>query len=182
VQKPSFDKIVDTFYEVLFRFALSLTRHEADAADLTQETFYIWATKGHQLRDASKLKSWLFTTMHREFLGRRRRATRFPHHEMDAVASELPTVKSDVARVMDSSIVMAALQQIDETYRIPMSLFYVGQRSYNEIAEILGVPIGTVMSRLSRGKDRLRQAVADQSASDLSKIVPLKTNLRAENQ
>jgi RNA polymerase sigma-70 factor (ECF subfamily) len=57
------------YYEPLYQFAFSLARDEADACDLTQQTFCIWAAKGHQLRDASKVKTWLFTTLHREFLG-----------------------------------------------------------------------------------------------------------------
>src|SRR5712671_2712561 len=63
-----FEQIVAQHYEPLYRFAFSLTRAEADACDLTQQTFYLWATKGHQLRDPSKVKSWLFTILHREFL------------------------------------------------------------------------------------------------------------------
>ena len=63
-----FEAIVSEHYEVLFKFAISLTRSENDAADLTQHTFHVWATKGHQLRDQSRVKPWLFTTLHRAFL------------------------------------------------------------------------------------------------------------------
>src|SRR6184192_1865664 len=87
-----FEQIVSQHYEPLYRFAFSLTRTEADACDLTQQTFYIWATKGHQLRDRSKVKSWLFTTLHREFLETRRRQTRFPHYELGQVESQLPSI------------------------------------------------------------------------------------------
>ena len=61
----------------LYRFALSLSRQESDAADLTQQTFLLWASKGHQLRDPSKVKTWLFTSLYREFLGRKRQQDRF---------------------------------------------------------------------------------------------------------
>src|SRR6266536_2235873 len=91
-----FEAIVSEHYEPLYRFAMSLTRAEADARDLTQQTFYIWATKGHQLRDLSKVKAWLFTTLHRAFLESRRRGTRFPHHSLDEVPlDELPAFSSD---------------------------------------------------------------------------------------
>src|ERR1035441_4330276 len=73
-----FESLVARFYAPLYQFAFSLTRSEADACDLTQQTFTIWAAKGHQLRDPSKVKTWLFTTLHREFLESRRRQTRFP--------------------------------------------------------------------------------------------------------
>jgi len=68
-----FEAIVSEHYEPLYRFAMSLARMEADARDLTQQTFYVWATKGHQLRDLSKVKTWLFTTLHRAFLEARRK-------------------------------------------------------------------------------------------------------------
>ena len=64
-QELDFEGLVNLHYASLYRFALSLTRKESDASDLTQQTFYVWATKGHQLLDASKVKSWLFTTLHR---------------------------------------------------------------------------------------------------------------------
>src|SRR5438045_6937879 len=86
----NFESVVATYYESLYQFAFSLTQVEADACDLTQQTFYIWATKGHQLRDVSKVKTWLFTTLHREFLETRRRRARFQHFEISQVESELP--------------------------------------------------------------------------------------------
>ena len=73
----SLDGLVERFYQSLYHFALSLARSEVVAADLTQETYYLWAAKGHQLRDKTKVKSWLFTTLHREFLRRQRHSTRF---------------------------------------------------------------------------------------------------------
>jgi len=58
---PEFEKLVKLYYRDLYRFGFSLTRSEADACDLTQQTFYIWAIKGHQLRDQANVKSWLFS-------------------------------------------------------------------------------------------------------------------------
>jgi DNA-directed RNA polymerase specialized sigma24 family protein len=57
---PEFEKLVKLYYQDLYRFGLSLTRSEADACDLTQQTFYIWANKGHQLKDLASVKAWLF--------------------------------------------------------------------------------------------------------------------------
>ena len=61
--RPDFEELVDRFYVTLYRFAYSLCQCEATASDLTQETFFIWAKKGHQLRDPSAVKTWLFTTL-----------------------------------------------------------------------------------------------------------------------
>src|SRR5712675_909850 len=87
-----FESLVGRYYDPLYQFAFSLAREEADACDLVQQTFCIWANKGHQLRDATKVKTWLFTTLHREFLGLRRKQTRFPQVDLDYAAAELPAV------------------------------------------------------------------------------------------
>ncbi len=67
--KLDFESLVGEFYLPLYIFALSLSHKEADAADLTQQTFYTWAAKGHQLRDPARVRAWLFTTLFRAFLG-----------------------------------------------------------------------------------------------------------------
>jgi RNA polymerase sigma-70 factor (ECF subfamily) len=157
-----FESLVARYYEPLYQFAFSLARAEADACDLTQQTFYIWATKGHQLRDISKVKTWLFTTLHREFLATRRRQTRFPHVELEGAAMELPVVSPTAVNRLDTAQILAALAEVDEIYQAPVALFYLQDCSYNEIAEILGVPLGTVKSRLARGLGRLQQLVVDE--------------------
>ena len=78
-----FEEVVQLHYPSLYRFAFSLARQESEACDLTQQTFYIWAGKQGQLRDKTKVKSWLFTTLHREFLARQRKITRFPQIDLD---------------------------------------------------------------------------------------------------
>jgi len=160
-----FESVVARYYEPLYRFAYSLTRTEADACDLTQQAFYIWATKGHQLRDSSKVKTWLFTTLHREFLGTRRKQTRFPHLELDNATAELPVVPPITANRLDAAQALDALAHLDEIYQAPIALFYLQDFSYNEIAEILEVPLGTVKSRLTRGLGRLHQQLMDGPAA-----------------
>src|SRR6476620_1422651 len=155
-----FESLVARYYSSLYKFAYSLTQAEADACDLTQQTFYVWATKGHQLRDTSKVKTWLFTTLHREFLESRRRNSRFPHMELSEVDSELPAVSAVTANQLDSGSVMRALSQVDEVYRAPVALFYLKDASYKEIAEILDVPMGTVKSRIARGVAQLHGILA----------------------
>src|SRR5580692_2681270 len=156
-----FENLVTAHYGPLYQFAFSLTRNEAEACDLTQQTFYIWAAKGQQLRDLSKVKTWLFTTLHREFLGSRRRQTRFPHIELEAAESELPEISPVAVNRLDVEQLMTALGKVDEIYQAPVALFYLHDNSYKEIAEILEVPIGTVKSRLARGLLRLQQLLTD---------------------
>jgi RNA polymerase sigma-70 factor (ECF subfamily) len=156
-----FESLVARYYSSLYKFAYSLTQAEADACDLTQQTFYIWATKGHQLREQSKVKTWLFTTLHREFLESRRRHNRFPHFELSQMDSELPQVSAASVNQLDSKAVMHALGQVDEVYRGPLSLFYLRDSSYKEIAEILEIPMGTVKSRIARGIAQLHSLLAE---------------------
>jgi len=157
-----FESLVSRHYQPLYQFAFSLTRDEAEACDLAQQTFFVWAKKGHQLRDVSKVKTWLFTTLHREFLGSRRRQKRFPHVELENAAAELPTVQPPNANRLDTAQLLAALGKLDEIYHAPIALFYLQDHSYNEIAVILDVPLGTVKSRLTRGLDKLHALLADK--------------------
>jgi RNA polymerase sigma-70 factor, ECF subfamily len=169
-----FEAIVRDFYEPLFRFALSLARTESDAQDLTQHTFYIWARKGHQPRDTSKVKMWLFTTLHREFLMKRRKHTRFQHYELDEVAAELPVFAPNIANQLDSSHALTAVGKLDEIYRPAIILFYLECCSYKEIAAILDVPLGTVKSRLARAIQELRQMLLADNTSAPPRNCPAK--------
>jgi RNA polymerase sigma-70 factor, ECF subfamily len=159
--KLDFEVLVDRYYASLYRFALSLTRTESDACDLTQQTFWLWARKGHQLHDATKVKSWLFTTLHREFLQRQRHSTRFPHQEIEGTAADLPSISPRVVEQMDGHIVLDCLAKIDGLFRAPVALFYLEAYSYQEIADVLQVPLGTVKSRIARGIRQLQAALLE---------------------
>ncbi|MFP4167136.1 MAG: RNA polymerase sigma factor [Opitutales bacterium] len=155
-QTPSFTEIVDAYYKPLYRFAYSLAKNEHDAGDLAQQTFFIYSEKGGSIRDASKIKSWLFTTLYREFLRRKRKNERMDHYEPELLESVGGAQETNVRRSLDGHLAVEALDEVDGVYREALSLFYLKDHSYKEIAEILDVPIGTIMSRLSRGKEQLR--------------------------
>ncbi len=161
-ESPDFEVLVAQYYEPLYQFAFSLTRDEADACDLVQQAFCIWANKGHQLRDLTKVKTWLFITLHREFLRACRKRTRFPHVELEHATEELPAVSPPSDNRLDTAQVLSALEQLDETYQAPVALFYLQDCSYNEIAAILEVPLGTVKSRLARGLGRLHELLTGE--------------------
>lgn len=172
-----FTQLVDAHYTPLYRFALSLTKNPSDAGDLTQQTFFIWAKQGHALREEGKAKSWLFTTLYREFLRVRRRGERVTALEdLGPVESDPAAPEVDMVTGMDAGLVVEALQEVDEVYRVPLTLFYMQDLSYKEIAEMIEAPIGTVMSRLSRGKVQLRAALARKEAGTRGKVVPFQTN------
>jgi RNA polymerase sigma factor (sigma-70 family) len=173
----TFEQIVDAHYAGLYRFALSMCKQEATAQDLVQQTFLQWAKKGDSLRDTSKVKTWLFTTIYREYLGIARREKKHEHVEFEpdlhgATEDEGNTVQPRV----DNATLQLALDQLDPNYRAPLVLFYLKELSYRDIAEALSVPIGTVMSRLSRAKDALRTILLRLEESAAQNILPVNFN------
>jgi RNA polymerase sigma-70 factor (ECF subfamily) len=185
LQSADIEQLVSEHHAKLYRFAFSLAKNEAEAADLTQQTYFKLVSKGGQLRDLSKAKSWLFTTLYREFLAMRRHSQRFVSTESDDRDNKnqihIVTVEADAVQNADAHIVFNALSKVRDLYRAPLALFYIDDLSYREIAEVLDVPIGTVMSRLSRGKQDLRALLADSFSAQrrTDKIVPFR---RSSNQ
>jgi RNA polymerase sigma-70 factor, ECF subfamily len=103
------DLLVDEFYMPLYRFAFSLSRRESDACNLVQQTYYILALKGHQLRDLSKVKTWLFTTLYREFLKKARHDDRLVEMNDDSKFVDPPHVSPSAVDVLDAATVYDAL-------------------------------------------------------------------------
>jgi RNA polymerase sigma-70 factor (ECF subfamily) len=169
----AFQQLVDRHYADLFRFGLSLARRPPDAADLVQQTFAIFAHKGDQLRDPAKAKQWLFTTLYREYIAQFHRESRTvsldeqpePHAEaLDEITPAHHAEQNDVLR---------ALQTLDEPHRAVLTLFYLQDHRYKDIAAILEVPIGTVMSRLARARILLQKRMeAGASTPDGIKPAP----------
>ncbi|HEY2342160.1 MAG TPA: RNA polymerase sigma factor [Chthoniobacteraceae bacterium] len=158
-----FEAIVREHYESLFGFAMSLVRAESDAWDLTQQTFYVWATKGHQLRDRSKVKTWLFTTLHRAFLVAHRKQRRYSNDEPEDLLLKLPAAAPELAHQSDYFSVLPALAKVDEIYQAAVVLYYLKDYSYKDITAALGLPLGTVKSRISRGLAQLRELLVPAS-------------------
>jgi RNA polymerase sigma-70 factor (ECF subfamily) len=157
------EALVDQHYAALYRFAVSLCGNESGACDLVQETFYLFTTKGHQLNDRSKAKSWLFTTLYRLFTGARRRLIRFPQYELTEVETELPEIPPVPPGHFDHGTLFECLARLDENFRAPIALFYLEDYSYNQIAEILHIPLGTVKSRIARGIGLLQQMMLEHA-------------------
>lgn len=177
--EPSrFQSLIDAWYDPLYRFALSLTRNEDDALDLTQQAFARWAEKGHHLRNADRAKSWLFTVLYREFLDSRRRKQREVVGDAEAALdAQVANCAASVNTTVDSETIVAVLFDLEETFRAPLTLFFLESHSYKEIAEILDVPIGTVMSRIARGKEHLR---ARLQIGGERKVVPMPTSFKGQ--
>jgi RNA polymerase sigma-70 factor (ECF subfamily) len=128
----AFEAIVTEHYEPLFQFVVRLTRDESDAQDLTQQTFYTWAAKSHQLHDVTNVKTWLFTTLYRlyrAFLQTRRRQAGFHPQALAEIAAQLPAVMPALGDHVDSSQVLSALAKVDELFQPAVALFYRTSRA-----------------------------------------------------
>jgi RNA polymerase sigma-70 factor (ECF subfamily) len=182
VNEADFEQAVATYYEPLYAFGYSLAGNADDACELTQETYSRLLTKGGQLRDVAKVKTWLFTTLYRIFLGWRQRQTRLPHFEISSVENELPVITPEHVDVLRDAAIRDALLELEEHYRTPLVLFYLDDHSYEEIAQTLDVPVGTVMSRLSRAKGLLRERLVARAigGEQEAKLLPLERKANAK--
>lgn len=173
---PELQTAVDEHYQNLYRFAMSLTRSSDDAWDLTQEAFLRLAKKRSTIRSANAVKSWLYTTLYREFLRVAKRGNRFDSWEETAPPEIDEHESTDQIRSAEARDVMESLLELKDGYRQVVSLYYIESYSYKEIASILEIPIGTVMSRLARGKEMLRAHLTKPKST--AKVVPFSHRTR----
>ena len=154
-------ELVEAHYQPLYRYAYRLSGSAADAEDLTQEAFGKAVERLGQLRDPAKARHWLFRIVRNAYLHAVRDAKRARAVPLDSVGDVAAAVgeESPLADV-DPDRLQAALNDLDESFRTPLILFYFDDFSYKDIADQMDLPIGTVMSRLARGKAHLRAKLA----------------------
>jgi RNA polymerase sigma-70 factor (ECF subfamily) len=148
-------RLVEENYEALYRYAYRLTGSNADAEDLTQETFCTAQTKLAQLRDPSRARPWLFSILRHAFLHRVRAERQQPCVSLDGIGDLAEPLPGSLPEV-DPEQLQQALNELPEVYRMAIILYYFEEFSYRDIAEQMELPIGTVMSRLARAKAYLR--------------------------
>jgi RNA polymerase sigma-70 factor, ECF subfamily len=152
---PGVRDLIDAHYDSLYRYAYRLSGSAADADDLTQEAFAKALTRIGQLREPDRAKAWLFRILRNAYLHRMRDHRRHRTVPLDSVG-DLPEDGAEAPPEIDPAALQEALNDLDETFRTPLILFYFEEFSYRDIAEQMDLPIGTVMSRLARAKGYLR--------------------------
>ena len=155
----------------LRRYARALTGEHARADDLVQDTLERALVKYHLWRPGSDLRAWLFTIMHNVFVNQVRAGVAggvSADLDDEAMQVAVRATQSDRLEVRD---LQSALHQLPEEQRSVLLLVGLEQMTYEQTAGVLGIPIGTVMSRLSRARDRLRALLDGGSAATLLKVV-----------
>jgi len=192
VSTDAFEQEALSYIDPLYRTALRMTRSEADAEDLVQETYIRALRFRAQFTPGTNLKAWLFRILTNTFINAYRKRARAPETtELDDVdefslyrrmsaerpASSSPDPEREFLDGIVSSEVTDALEELPEKFRTTVLLDVEGF-SYKEIAEMLEIPIGTVMSRLHRGRKFLQQRLYDLARE--RGIAALRTAPRAE--
>lgn len=157
---PTTHELIEEHSALLYRYAYRLTGDADDAEDLVQQTFLLAHQHGDQLREAGAARGWLISIVRNVFLKSIRHRDRGRSlEEID----EPQMADTSLEEPIHLELLQHALLELAEEFRSPLVLYYFEEFSYQEIAKQMGVPIGTVMSRLSRAKAYLKKRLTESA-------------------
>ena len=179
VDRAKFKELTYPHLEFLFNMAMKYTGKRYDAEDIVQETMYNAYRNFSQLRDEAKCRQWLFAILRTTFLKEKRAMIRRPllddgsgylRNLQDESADSLALL---IEKKMDKKDVHEVLNRMSEKHKSPLILYYMEEMTYQEIADYLEVPIGTVMSRLTRAKRQMKKQLLKKLAVRRKKQVKM---------
>ncbi len=193
-EKLDFEQDVIPYMRKLYPAALRMTRNPSDAEDLVQETFARAYAAFHQFRPGTNLSAWLYRILANTFINTRRKVGREPAQSLFSELGEVqmaesllsqsaaPSAEEEAMGRLADSEVLRALRELPEGFSTTIYLADVEGYPYKEIAEIMGTPIGTVMSRLHRGREQLRERLLAQARGRDGAEMPQRTPRRRRSQ
>lgn len=164
-----YERLIEQQIPRLRRYARALTGERSAADDLVQDTLERAWSKFHLWRRGSDLRAWLFTVMHNVYVNQvRSRRNRGETLDYESYPAEVRPTQGDALEIRDLD---AALKRLPDEQREVLLLVGLEQFGYEEAARMLGIPVGTVMSRLSRGRERLRLLLSGDGMAASLKVV-----------
>lgn len=181
VDKKRFKELTYPHLEFLYNVGLKYSGRTYDAEDLVQETMYTAYRKFSQLRDESKCRSWLFMILRSHFLKEKRQESKRPilddgeGYLRNITSGKTNEIVAGYESKMTKEEVQKVLNLIPEKFKSPLILYYMDELTYQEISEYMDIPIGTVMSRLARGKKHMKNELLKRAkgTSIMKKIIPI---------
>jgi RNA polymerase sigma-70 factor, ECF subfamily len=175
-----FEREVIPFMPQLYPAALRMTRNPSDAEDLLQEAFAKAYAGFHQFRPGTNLRAWLHRILSNTFINSYRKKRREPVTDLgmdfqeewqtgsDPLVRPVASAEAEALERLGDSEILQALRELPAEFRVAIYLADIEGYPYREIAEMMGTPLGTVMSRLHRGRAKLRQRLASYAPRELA--------------
>jgi len=176
-----FERDVVPIMDRLYPAALRMTRNPSDAEDLVQETVAKAYAAFHQFKPGTNLRAWLHRILSNTFINGYRKKRREPIQDLgvdfqqdwqtsnDPLMPPMRSAEAEVIERLANSEILQALRELPAEFRVAIYLADIEGYPYREIAEMTGTPIGTVMSRLHRGRAKLRQRLVKHAPRELAK-------------